>query len=354
MNIEHTLTLFRNNVPLYERFTDKLSKLIHELLELNGVQFSTERRVKSETSFREKITNPDKHYKYPLLEITDICGARIILRNLSDIDTTLNIIREEFQVDETNSVDKSTELNIDQFGYNSIHIVVSTKAPRSNTTEWPQYAGMKAEVQIRTNLQHAWSLISHKFDYKNRADIPAHIRRRLFRLNALFELADEELNEVIKDIQKTQDEYTQQIRTGDTPTDLNIDSLRIYNEFSHEVTDWQEFITKELGINVASWGDLSRDIKIALHCGIENINQINQILVDARPWGKIFFSKYFHEHCKRNNCKPSDITLVLNGVVTILMIASRHEEFTTEILEKEFGWFYGDYLLNIAKQTRTK
>jgi trimethylamine:corrinoid methyltransferase-like protein len=51
---------------------------------------------------------------------------------------------------------------------------------------------MHAEVHVRTVLQHAWAAISHSLQYKKEDDVPAALRRRLNRLAALLELADQE------------------------------------------------------------------------------------------------------------------------------------------------------------------
>jgi putative GTP pyrophosphokinase len=59
-----------------------------------------------------------------------------------------------------------------------------------------QYADIRAEIQVRTALQHAWSAVHHKLEYKSSTEAPPELRRRLFRLSALFELADEQFSEL--------------------------------------------------------------------------------------------------------------------------------------------------------------
>lgn len=54
-----------------------------------------------------------------------------------------------------------------------------------------RFAGLKAEIQIRSLLQHAWAEIEHGLGYKPESVPDEHIRR-FSRLAGMFELADEE------------------------------------------------------------------------------------------------------------------------------------------------------------------
>jgi hypothetical protein len=62
---------------------------------------------------------------------------------------------------------------------------------------WPkfqQYADRPFEVQIRSLIQDAWSVLDHKIKYKK--SIPNDLKRRINLLSALFELADREFKEI--------------------------------------------------------------------------------------------------------------------------------------------------------------
>ena len=50
------------------------------------------------------------------------------------------------------------------------------------------------EVQIRSLIQDAWSVLDHKIKYKK--SIPIDLKRRINILSALFELADREFKEI--------------------------------------------------------------------------------------------------------------------------------------------------------------
>jgi len=353
VDVEHAVAQYKKRFSTYERFTIKTRELVDALLNEQNLSFLLEHRTKDVETFREKITRPGKSYSDPLREVTDLCGIRIILRRISDVEQVVGMLKEEFDVDEKNSVYKGAELGVDQFGYTSIHLVVSTLASRAALTEWKPYADLKAEIQVRTILQHAWALISHSFDYKVGADIPKEFRRRLFRLSALFELADEELDQLVDDIQHKVESYRASLTAGNKAIELNVDSLRAYIETSPEVHYWNNYLRIHTGQNVATWGDLSRDVRFANYCGIKSLEQINQLLSQARGWGEDFFTLYYEEYFKRDRVTPDKVTTVLNGVVTMLMIAANVERFTPEILAKEFG-FGSTFILDVAQRTRVQ
>ncbi len=76
----------------------------------------------------------------------------------------VEIIRQEFVVDEARSLDKFDDLDAKEFGYRSIHLIVSSPRTREHTWKNGNAVGLRAEVQVRSILQHAWSNMSHKFE----------------------------------------------------------------------------------------------------------------------------------------------------------------------------------------------
>ena len=353
-NVEETVALFEKRRPNYERFTSKLRELIEDLLDSLGVSYTLEHRTKEVSHFREKITCPGKSYIDPLNEVTDICGVRIILRRISDVDKVVELLRTEFAIDENNSTYKAEELRVDQFGYTPVHLVLQLKSNRAGLTEWQHVAGLKAEVQVRTVLQHAWALISHSFDYKVSADVPRQIRRRLFRLSALFELADTELDQIAEEVDKILQAYKTDVSEGKTAIELNVDSLRAYVDTSPEVQYWIDFLRENIGQKVEGWGDLSRDVRIAERCGIDTLDNVKHIMTDARGWGEDFFKRYYDRFFREHNVTPDKVTTVLNAVVTGLFIASNEDKFPPEVLKTDFGMHDLDswYIVEAAREAK--
>jgi len=342
--------------PLYEKLTRKLQDLLITLLESQGIKANIESRTKDVVSFGNKINRPGKAYTDPLRQITDLSGLRIILYSLSDLAKVENLLQNEFKVDPTNSVNKIDQLDVDRFGYLSQHFVVQLGDTRKDLPEWADLRDLWAEIQVRTVLQHAWAAVEHFLVYKNERDVPKKLRRRLFRLSALFELADEELSNLIENINIQMGQYSDEIAKGNTKIEINMDSLRTYIKNSAEPKYWAQFLREETGqhINENDWGDLSRDIRFAAYFGIDSMDSLDSLLKNAHGWGETFFISYFKEFFEKRKVTPDKVYTVINGPVTMLMIAANAEKINGEILNKDFGWGSGQMLIDNALKARGK
>ena len=191
--IEAQVARYAQERPLYDAFSHNLRTLIESLLEAEGIKYQVvEARAKDVDSFKEKITRSGKSYVDPIKELSDLCGARIIVYYQGDVDLVADLIAREFKVEENESIHQAESFDADRFGYLSLHYVVTLGATRSKLSEWKFADALKAEIQIRTVIQHAWSAVSHALQYKQETAIPSKLQRRLFRIAGLFELADAE------------------------------------------------------------------------------------------------------------------------------------------------------------------
>lgn len=322
--------------PQYERFTKKLAALLDELLKAKGLDIVLDSRTKSIASFAEKLSRPEKNYEDPLREITDLSGVRVIVRSLSDALQVEELIDQEFAVDADRSIRKRDHFDDDRFGYLSDHYIVTLKEPRKKLQEWNGLAELSAEIQVRTILQHAWASVQYSLDYKSSYDIPKKLRRRLYRLSALFELADEELNQIGTDAKALFANYSEQVRIDPKDVELNVDSLKAYLEKSPSVEYWLEFIQR-LGVAVGAIGMISRDVTMAKSAGLTTIGQIDGLLNGARSWGESYLRDFFH-NTFGNPVPPIGCSMDRNGVVTLFLIGEFQSIFDNETLDNEFGW----------------
>ncbi len=210
----------------YENLGINLVQALKLFLDENDIKvLSIDYRVKDDSSFAEKIDR--KHYANPFDEIEDICGIRIICYYQSDVDKISEVLREEFTVIENQ--DKEALLKADQFGYRSTHFIVKIK------NEWnkaPNYRGLenlKAEIQIRTVLMHAWAEIEHKLVYKNANQIPTEYREEFAEISALLKISDKKFEKLRENITSYKEEVTEKFEKDEYEgVELNVDSLQAF------------------------------------------------------------------------------------------------------------------------------
>jgi putative GTP pyrophosphokinase len=127
---ERILQEFLTNKYQLDSFKDKVVTLLHDLLHQATVAIhQMDSRTKGFDSLSKKIDKKQGKYE-SLHDITDLVGIRIITYLESDVDKIAELIENEFILDQKNSIDKRL-LKSDQFGYKSLHIVVSLSKNRS-------------------------------------------------------------------------------------------------------------------------------------------------------------------------------------------------------------------------------
>jgi len=103
-------------------------------------------------------------------EIKDLAGCRLIFYTNSDADGFLQsrIVFDNFVVDWDNTKIHhavGAEPKVEEL-YRARHYIISMKPERLALPEYAQFAGMRAELQIQTLLNHAWSETAHDIVYK--------------------------------------------------------------------------------------------------------------------------------------------------------------------------------------------
>lgn len=288
-DLNRAVEQYRDALPHYEGFTSKLRELTEELVEANGLEVEDiEFRTKPVQSFSEKIRREGKSYEDPLSQVTDLCGLRIVTYYAEDVDRVEDMIRREFRVDEENSLDKSEAMDPDRFGYLSVHYVISLSRGRARLTEWKPFARLKAEIQVRTVLQHAWAAIDHKLRYKAAREVPTNLKRQLFRLSALLELADEEFSQLRERSEATTEEYVSDVQRGEYDIELNLDSLDSYLQSSDLLEVWKKQAL-DAGfrepLHERDIDALRRLLKVVQRSGIKRIAELDELLGEATKWG---------------------------------------------------------------------
>lgn len=331
--IEKYRSLYTQYVTSAKRFEGLLSQLLQS--ERMRIHF-LESRAKSVDSFAAKIARPGKSYTNPLVELPDIIGVRIVLYYLDDVIRLGELLKREFQVIEEESSHQPKGYLPDQFGYLSMHYVVRLNNVRSKLPEWRECTDLHAEIQVRTVLQHAWAAVSHALQYKQEGDVPFDLRRRLFRLAGLFEIADEEFVSIRDTAAKIEKDVKTAFAEGSK--ELAIDAASI-QEF---IKQWKPLASirkyaENLGYNFGPPDDDDFDEEprqdslgaVVRHCerlGIKTIGDLEKL-----------FSYDPNRYLESIHDAGSDWYVSDDFIIYLLLIGARQSDFSVPILVQG-GW----------------
>lgn len=205
IDVEKKIDEFRDYYHNNYDFYNSALKVFLELLNLHYLFESVSGRIKDidecVSKFKRKylpnLENQGIDYEIKDF-ITDIIGIRIVCLYLIDIDTIRKDLKKDFNELEFTDKTEQIERTDDKFGYRSLHLELTLNNKNANLPEYKQYEELKFELQIRTIIQDAWSVLDHKIKYKR--SIPHNLKRRINRLSALFEVADEEFFRISEEI----------------------------------------------------------------------------------------------------------------------------------------------------------
>ncbi|MFC2863888.1 GTP pyrophosphokinase [Klebsiella quasipneumoniae] len=278
------LSVYDEQKGNYESYALSLTSLLTTLIRDTGASIhSLDSRVKNRKSLEKKIIDKDKYEN--ISEITDIVGVRIITHYSDDVDKVAKLIEKEFIVDKENSIDKRKSLEPDRFGYLSLHYIVSLRNNRTCLPEYAPYENIKAEIQIRSILQHTWAEIEHDIGYKTSVGLPNEIRRYFSRLAGLLELADDEFIKIKNAIITRQEEVAEDIEKGEGESSLDIVSLKEYISKSKVIDEIAADFNDLYNIDVVGTSEKVNKQKMLEGLSllnIENIKQLNELLLSNK------------------------------------------------------------------------
>lgn len=229
LHCEMILEEYREQLPVFKKLESVVVDLVKNcLFENNIVVSGVNSRVKTEKSLTGKLEL--KGYKYRTLsDITDIVGVRIITYFSDEVDIISALSEQLFSVDWDNSVDKRKMLEIDRFGYMSLHYICRVPKSKYYDPEMPELNEIRFELQMRSTLQHVWANMYHDMGYKSDVEIPAEYQRNMSRLAGMLELADEQFSYIRKEINAYRRNVQSLVATGNfDEVPLNGDTFRSF------------------------------------------------------------------------------------------------------------------------------
>lgn len=189
--------------PNYLEYEVHLTNLLQAMRSHFAPDGIVQVRTKDVESFFGKIFRKRDQVSDPVNEFTDLVGGRIITTSRDEVEAICDFIENSgiFEIDWVNSVDISQRLRPTEFGYRSVHYIVSlsNSAPAESLSRIGykekqkvrrKIQKLKAEIQVRTTLEHAWSDFNHRMIYKKEFSLPDRWEREAAKLAAVLEAAD--------------------------------------------------------------------------------------------------------------------------------------------------------------------
>ncbi|TIV38011.1 MAG: hypothetical protein E5V91_16015 [Mesorhizobium sp.] len=167
----------------YKRLATEVRDTLKTRVEERGWFFAS--RVKGLESFALKVETgrvPDP------TAVEDFFGCTIVVPTIPEIAVAEAFVAEHYNGKARRPVnDKSTKKNSYSFQFDDLRLYVSRDALPSGRN--PDLDGLIFEVQIKTILQHAWSIATHDLIYKS--DSVSWPRERIaFQVKAMLEHAE--------------------------------------------------------------------------------------------------------------------------------------------------------------------
>ena len=286
---------YRELYSNYEKYAQILQKILEKAAKRYAPLAIVQTRPKAVSSFGEKIWRKSDPSKDPVHEFTDLCGGRVITHTRSEVHALCDFIKNNFEIDQENSVDACQRLGASEFGYRSVHYIISlTKHFQTDeiNIEIPrEVLGLKAEIQVRTLLEHAWADFSHDRSYKSQFSVPAKWQRQLASIAANLETADSDFDRIENGLSTYASSYgaymtEQEMRSQIKKLELVLKFDKSNLEIAHRIGklaitlgDWEKAVSTLSKYAKSNFQPILKDLGIA-------ICQLNKKQPDGKEYAK--------------------------------------------------------------------
>ncbi|MCK3684246.1 hypothetical protein [Maribellus sp. YY47] len=299
---------YDSNLEFYHLALSAFTKLIAPFPNVENVTGRIKEYEECLSKFKRKYLPliPPSNVNYKIINfLSDFVGIRVVCPYLKDV----RIIRKELNkyFREVSITDKTIQMEStdDKFGYKSLHLDLKLNAKYAKKTEYLRFANIQFELQIRTIIQDAWSVLDHKIKYKK--SIPQSLKRRINRLSALFEIADDEFLRINDEISNEEKRINNRLKKGLTvEKNMPLDVFRFlfvalkyfpdYNFIEFKVDGFvQEILSNKKRFTESELND-------ALQTHLPTVKQIAEIeKKELNPYTKIRYCLYlFNRHLFSN------------------------------------------------------
>ena len=230
---QRQIEAYRNERPSYEAYATVLERVLKQACAVAIPEASVQVRAKTLSSFAEKCARRYERYPDAVNQMTDLCGARVIVQTLEHVRAVREFIEANFEILERD--DKALQLSEDKIGYRDLHNIIQLRpaccqALGISEKEQQVIGERRAEVQVRTWLQHAWADTLHDRIYKNPLQLPLAIRRTGALLAALMEEGDRNFDGMAHELDGMIANYTALASRDAVAKEIDVQKLILENQ----------------------------------------------------------------------------------------------------------------------------
>jgi len=348
---------YHEEIINYELFCQNIEYIIKRLPQIEKIKnFSLTWRAKTIDSLKDKLTEKGHKYKN-LSDITDLAGIRIITSYSDQVDIVAKIIEQEFEIDKVNTIDKRKMMEPDQFGYLSLHYIIKLNNERKNLREYERFKELRAEIQIRTILQHAWADIEHDLGYKTKDTIPRNLQRDFNRLSGLLELADKEFLSIRNSLSVYKDYVSSNINEFNEEILIDKISLSEYIHSNQQLLKLNRQIADICDSKLSISKNIERYIKYLQLIEIKTIKELNNALLEEKDLAYFIAKNLLNIH--KHSTLPTAIGLfyVFYARTARFMDVNIIDEIlnkTKIVFEGESSLDFANRLINLIKSFKEK
>ncbi|GIF09511.1 nucleotidyltransferase family protein [Actinoplanes siamensis] len=181
--------------PSYELTAQNLVTEIRHGAISKNLDCVVEGRAKEVSSYVLKALS-SKDVVDPWADVYDKIGLRIVVGHTLDLDVACDLVSELFGEPVYVTDDRRMDIPDNELRYPRLHLQVAVP-PGLDASDGVE-GKPTCEIQIRTEAANLWSRMSHSYLYKPSSRLPKVVRRSLYRLLALVELYDSEVERAVR------------------------------------------------------------------------------------------------------------------------------------------------------------
>ncbi|MBW7941031.1 MAG: hypothetical protein H3C64_01230 [Candidatus Kuenenia stuttgartiensis] len=196
VNVQEIVDLWNEEQPKYENLGKIVCTFIKNKITDYELLPEIQYRTKELLSIIKKIKKKQSHKEYSYHHLKDKLGIRIICSFQEEMKIIDEFLKRYFTI--KNIEYKQENLDFDKLDYVSNHYDVQINLGINEFKSHTELGDFVFEIQVRTLNQHAWSNTAHFLSYKQDKELPPKLKRRIYRLLSLYEIADDEFSGVNK------------------------------------------------------------------------------------------------------------------------------------------------------------